>query len=130
VPELVKQLTEGRGADQVFVAASAKGIVEEAIAASRPGAKILLFAQTSAAERIEVSGADICKDERAILGCYSASVDLQGKSAKVVFDGDLPVKELISHRLPLDQIERGIRLALHPDEQSLKIMVQPQRCRK
>src|SRR6185312_15784652 len=45
-------LTEGRGADLVIVAASAPGLVEHTIACSRPGAKILLFAQTSDKERI------------------------------------------------------------------------------
>ena len=59
------------------MAVSAPGIVDQAIACSRPGARILLFAQTSATERIEVSGADICVGERTIFGCYSASVDLQ-----------------------------------------------------
>ena len=48
----VKSITEGRGADLVLVAASAKGIVEQAVACSRPGARILLFAQTSHQERI------------------------------------------------------------------------------
>ena len=52
-----RALTEGRGADLVIVAASAPGIVEQAIRCSRPGARILLFAQTSDTERIEVSGA-------------------------------------------------------------------------
>jgi len=61
------------------------------------------------------------------MGSYSASIDLQGESARLVFSGDLPVEELISHRLPLEEIQKGIDLALHPDEQSLKIIVQPQR---
>ena len=52
--------TEGRGADLVIVAVSAPGIVEQAMRISRPGSRILLFAQTSNQERIEVSGADIC----------------------------------------------------------------------
>lgn len=127
VPKRIKQLSSGRGADQVFVAASASGIVEDAVRATRPGARIMLFAQTSDTERIELSGADICKEERAILGSYSASVELQAESARLVFDGELPVEGLVSHKLPLDEIERGIALALRPGEQSLKIMVQPQR---
>lgn len=121
------RLTGGRGADQVFVAASARGIVDEAMRATRPGARVLLFAQTSDTERIELSGADICKGERILLGVYSASADLQAESARLVFSGDLPVGDLISHRLPLNEIREGIRLALHPDGKSLKIMVQPQR---
>jgi L-iditol 2-dehydrogenase len=127
VAALVKSMTEGRGADHVFVAVSVRGIVEEAVRSSRPGAKILLFAQTSDTERIELSGADICKMERTLYGVYSASVDLQAESARLVFSGELPVEELVSHRLPLGEIERGIHLALHPDGKSLKIMVQPQR---
>lgn len=123
----LKDLTEGRGADMVFVAASVRGIVNEAMRASRPGARILLFAQTSETEGIELSGADICKEERTLFGVYSASVDLQAESARLVFSGDLPVGELISHKLRLDEIHRGMELALHPDGKSLKIMVQPQR---
>jgi len=123
----VKRLTDGRGADLVIVAASAPGIVEQAIRSSRPGARILLFAQTSATERIEASGADICVAERSLFGCYSASVDLQKESASLVFGGELPVEELISHRLPLVKIRSGFDLALHPGPKSLKIIVQPQR---
>src|SRR5690242_4865617 len=59
-----RRLTGGRGADLVIVAASAPGIVEQAIACSRPGARILLFAQTSAAEHIETTGADLVMGER------------------------------------------------------------------
>lgn len=122
-----RQLTSGRGVDQVVVAASAPGIVDQAIAASRPGSKILFFAQTSDTERFELSGAAVCKYERTLFGCYSASVDLQAESARLVFDGDLPVEDLISHRLPLTAIRDGIARALHPDGNSLKIIVQPQR---
>ncbi len=127
VPALLKRLTGGRGADQVFVATSVRGIVDQAMAASRPGSKILLFAQTSDTERIELSGAGICKLERALLGVYSASIDLQAETARLVFGGAVPVNRLISHRLPLDRIREGIELALHPDGKSLKIMVLPQR---
>ncbi|HVW08591.1 MAG TPA: alcohol dehydrogenase catalytic domain-containing protein [Bryobacteraceae bacterium] len=126
----LKQLTGGRGADMVFVATAAKGLVEEAVRSTRPGAKIMLFAQTSDKERIELSGASICVGERSLLGSYSASVELQAESARLVFSGDLPVNLLISHRVPLDKIEFAFRLATHPGEfpgeNPLKIIVRPQ----
>ncbi len=127
INDTVRAMTDGRGADLVIIAASAKGIVEQAVACTRPGAKILLFAQTSHQERIEVSGADVCMGERTLCGSYSASVDLQRESAELVFSGALPVSELISHRFPLADIHEGIERALHPDEGSLKIVVHPQR---
>jgi L-iditol 2-dehydrogenase len=123
----VRNLTEGRGADLVIVAASGPGIVEQAMACSRPGSRILLFAQTATTERIEASGADVCVGERTLFGCYSASLDLQKESANLVFGGELPLEELISHRLPLVKIRSGIDLALHPGPKSLKIIVLPQR---
>lgn len=124
--EAVKSATDGRGADAVIVATNARGLAEQALRISRPGAKILLFAQTSAKERIEFCGADICVGERVLLGSYSADIDLQAESARLVFSGELPVEELISHRLPLDRICDGIDLALHPSEHSLKVVVHPQ----
>jgi L-iditol 2-dehydrogenase len=123
----VKRETGGRGADLVIVAASAPGIVNQAISCSRPGSRILLFAQTSATERIEASGADLCVGERTLFGCYSASIGLQPESARLVFSGEIPLEELISHRLPLVKICSGFDLALHPGPKSLKIIVQPQR---
>ena len=122
-----RRLTGGRGADLVIVAASVPGIVDQAMACSRPGSRILLFAQTSATERIETTGADLCVGERTLFGCYSASVDLQKESAKLVFGGEIPVESLISHRLPLVKIRSGFEMALHPGPKSLKIIVQPQR---
>lgn len=126
----LKELTDGRGADIVFSATNVNGLVNEAIKVTRPGAKIMLFAHTSDKERVEISGASICKDERSLLGSYSASVDLQKESADLVFSGKLPVHLLISHRVPLDDIERAFRLATHPadfpGENPLKIIVLPQ----
>jgi L-iditol 2-dehydrogenase len=126
----LKSLTQDRGADMVFVATNVKGLVEEAVACTRPGAKIMLFAQTSDKERIELSGASICVGERSLLGSYSASVDIQKEGADLVFSGKLPLHLLISHRVPLDKIEFAFRLATHPGEfpgeNPLKIIVRPQ----
>ena len=122
----MRRRSGGRGADIVFVAASAPGIVEQAIRCSRPGARIVLFAQTSDKERIEISGADICKDERVLCGCYSADVDLQKESADRVFSGELPVERLVTHRVGLESFMDGMEKALRPDDHSLKIVVQPQ----
>jgi L-iditol 2-dehydrogenase len=125
--ERILDMTGGRGADVVIVAASAPAIVEQAVGYTRPGARILLFAQTSHQERIELSGADICVGERILCGSYSASVDLQKESADLIFGGELPIDDLISHRIALNEILTGIDLALHPGPKSLKIIVQPQR---
>jgi len=122
----LRQVTEGRGADVVIVAASAPGIVEQAVALTRPGAKIMLFAQTSTQEKFQLDGAGVGKNERMVFGSYSASVDLQRESAEIVWREDFPVEDLISHRLPLSELERGIEIARRPQDGSLKVLVYPQ----
>ncbi|HXE11570.1 MAG TPA: alcohol dehydrogenase catalytic domain-containing protein [Bryobacteraceae bacterium] len=124
--QMIRDATNGRGADAVIVATNAPGLVDQALKLSRPGAKILLFAQTSIKERIEISGADVCVGERILMGSYSADVDLQAESARLVCGGSLPLERLISHRVPLAEINEGIQTALHPGERSLKVVVHPQ----
>ncbi len=124
--EAIAEATGGRGVDAVIVAADAPGLVNQALAISRPGAKILLFAQTSKAANMEISGADICVGERMLLGSYSADVDLQKEAADLVFSGVLPVEELISHRLPLKDIQMGIEVARSPKGRSMKVIMHPQ----
>jgi L-iditol 2-dehydrogenase len=73
-----------------------------------------------------LAAADICVGERTLLGSYSADIDLQAESARLVFGGDLHLEELISDKLSLDEIENGIRIAQSPSEQSLKVVIHPQ----
>lgn len=126
VPAKVKRMTGGRGADVVIVAVSAPNIVAQAVEASRPGGRIMLFAQTSYQETFELPGAAICTQERMIFGSYSAAIDLQGEAAEIVWRDRFPEEELISHRFPLGELERGIELARRPVNGSLKLVVHPQ----
>ena len=123
VAEAVKPWTEGRGVDAVLVAAPSPALVQEALEAVRPGGRVLLFAQTSRKDRLDLPAAAVCVDEKQILGSYSADVDLQEESARLVFEDRLPVAELITHRFPLERIEEAIGLATRPRPDSLKILV-------
>lgn len=123
---VIKNTTEGRGVDAVIVATSAPRLMEQAIAISRPGANILLFAQTSKTERVELTASEICVGERTLLGSYSADIDLQAESARLVFSGELRLEDLISDRLSLAEINEGIKIAQRPSEHSLKVVIHPQ----
>lgn len=123
----IRNLTRGRGADLTVVAASAPGIVEQAVAASRPGGRVMLFAQTSNKESFKLSGKELCTEERSVFGSYSASVDLLRESAEMVWRSDFPAEELISHRIGLDEIPCGIEMTRYPASGSLKLIVHPQR---
>lgn len=124
VAAAVLPLTGGRGVDLAIVAAPVPGLIPEALEAVRPGGRVLLFAQTAPDEQVNLRSAAICMLEKRLLGSYSADWDLQAESARLVFERELPVHELITHRFPLAEIDDAIRLAADPRPDSLKIVVQ------
>ena len=84
---------------------------------------MLLFAQNDPLMQIEFPAAAVGVEEKEILGSYSASVDDQDESARLVFERRLPVKELISHRFSLEQIADALDLAARPAGDTLKVVI-------
>lgn len=121
---LVRDLTDGRGADAVILATAGNSLVRPAIDAARPGGRIMLFAQTQRSEAA-IDPSAVCVDEKTLLGSYSASVDLQDETVRLVFSGEIDLERLITHRFPLARAVEGLHLAAHPGADSLKVVIQP-----
>src|SRR5271166_2523549 len=81
--KVVREQTEGRGADAAIVAVGGNALIRTAMDAVRPGGRVLLFAQTVRGEAT-IDPAAICVDEKRLLGSYSASVELQEDSVRFV----------------------------------------------
>jgi len=121
----IRALTEGRGADVVLLAVPSPALVVDALALARPGGRVLLFAQNDPQMQVTFPAAAVGVEEKEILGSYSAAVDLQQESARLVFERRLPVRDLISHRFPLEQFEQALALAARPAGDSLKVVITP-----
>jgi len=119
----IRHHTNGRGADAVLLAVPSPGLVKEALALARPGGLVLLFAQNDPVMQIEFPAATVGVEEKEILGSYSASVDDQEESARLVFERRLPVKDLISHRFSLEEIASALDLAARPADDTLKVVI-------
>ncbi len=120
----IRDLTQGRGADAVILAVGGNGLIRTAMDTARAGGRILLFAQTVHGEAT-FDPAAVCVDEKTLLGSYSASVDLQDESVQFVFRREMDLERLITHRFPLQQSVEALRVAAHPQPDSLKVIVQP-----
>jgi L-iditol 2-dehydrogenase len=125
VSAVIGKLTENRGADLAIVATADLQAIGAAMNLVRRGGRVMLFAQTVPGELIPVDASLICMEEKRLIGSYSASVDLQSVAADLIFKRKVKVADLISHRLPLDLLSEGIRLASHPSDDSLKVVIQP-----
>jgi len=120
----VRELTDGRGADAVILAVAGTALVRPAMDATRPGGRVLLFAQTARGE-VTVDPAAVCVDEKSLLGSYSASVELQEESVHFVMSREMDLERLISHRFPLTRAIEALELAAHPQPDSMKVVIQP-----
>jgi len=121
----IRARTAGRGADAVLVAAPFPSLVPESLACARLGGRVLLFAHNDPGLQLQFPAAAVGIDEKEILGSYSADIDLQEESARLIFSRQLPVAKLISHRFPLDDFAQGLTLASRPTADSLKIVILP-----
>jgi L-iditol 2-dehydrogenase len=122
--QAVREMTEGRGADAVILAVAGNNMIRPAMDAARPGGRVLLFAQTVRGEAT-IDPAAVCVDEKALLGSYSASVELQDESVRFVMNREMDLERLISHRFPLQSGVEALNLAAHPRPDSMKIVIQP-----
>ena len=119
--------TDGRGADAVILAVAGDPLIQVAMNAARCGGRVLLFAQTQHGEA-PIDPAAICMDEKALVGSYSASVDVQDEGAALVFNGyraGFDLTRLISHRFALEEAVEAIELASNPVASSMKIFFTP-----
>ncbi len=120
----IGEMTEGRGADAVILAVGGSALIRPAMDATRPGGRVLLFAQTVRGEAT-IDPAAVCVDEKTLLGSYSASVELQEQSVRFVMNREMDLEQLISHRFPLRDSVEALHLAAHPQPGSLKVVIQP-----
>jgi len=123
--ETIGSRTEGRGADVVLVAVPIPAALTDALALARPGGRVLLFAQNDPKMKIEFPAAAVGVEEKEILGSYSAAIDRASEAARLIFTRKLPVKELITHRFSLEDMDRALQLAARPVGDSLKVVIHP-----
>ena len=124
----MRAATAGRGADVALVAVGADALIKTAMAAIRPGGRVMLFASTQHGEA-PFDPAAVCMDEKTLMGSYSSSVAVNDEVAQLVFDGyrdgTFDLTQLISHRFSLEESVEAIHLASNPQPDSMKIVIKP-----
>jgi L-iditol 2-dehydrogenase len=109
--------------DSAIIAVPSDAAVTQALQLVRGAGKILLFAHTKRGAQAQVDLANICLDEKDLIGSYSSDFTLQREVARLVFSRQLDVRPLITHRFLLSETADAVALAAKPTEASLKIVV-------
>lgn len=119
----VAEHSAGFGADAVFDTVGGAGALASALALTRRGGDVVLFAHAPRDERADFDLNALFKSEQRVLGSYSGGLDDQARVFAMMADGRLNPSPLVSHRLPLEQFADGVAIARR--REALKIVFTP-----
>ncbi len=127
VPAKIRDLNEGRLADQVVLCAGAPTAVAQALDSVERGGTILFFAATKNEVKIEKPINDIFwRNEITLTSSYAGDRADHATALKLIAAGRVKVADLITHRLPFSEIEEGFHL-VEEGRESIKVIVYPHR---
>jgi threonine dehydrogenase-like Zn-dependent dehydrogenase len=94
------------------------------VEAARPGGVVLVFASTAPGDTVEVDLGVLNPLEKDILFSYSSSAGVQDLAARLVFERQIDVRGLVTHRFPLAEAPQAFAIAAHPAPGVLKVVVE------
>lgn len=111
--------------DIVVDATGVISVLEKCITYVRPAGKILFFGVPPRGKAMTIEPFRLYKKELTIISSYT-SLRNSKQAIDLISGGRIVVKDLISHRLPLNGLESGLHLLLDKKEPSMKVMILPQ----
>jgi len=115
--------TGGAGAGAVFDTVGGARLLEAGIGLTRRGGTVILFAHAPEGQRADFDLNTLFKHERRVIGSYSGALAEQEEVFGLMADGRLDPARLVTHRLPLDRFEEGLRLSR--ERKALKVLFTP-----
>ncbi len=107
----VKALTQGRGADYVFVTVGSIRAIEQSVGYTRNGGTICIVGMPPSGAKAAFEGVSIADNAKKLIGSKMGSTRLQVDMPRLVElyqQGRLKLDELISNRYPLEQINEAV----------------------
>jgi len=124
IPGLSRQKNNGRLFDVVLVCTGALPAFAQALGSVERGGTILFFAPTDPEAKLSIPVNEFWRNEITLVTSYgNAPLDAVA-AIELIRSGRVPVKELITHRLPLDETSLGFKLVAEARE-SLKVIIEP-----
>jgi L-iditol 2-dehydrogenase len=109
IPALVKDLTEGWGADVVIEATGVPSVWEQAIDCGRPGSVINLFGGCPKDTSITVSTERLHYSELTLKGVFHNTPQYVRQALKLLANRQIPWELLISDRRPLSDLQQAFQ---------------------
>jgi L-iditol 2-dehydrogenase len=117
-----RDLSEGRGADQVIVTGGGAAVLAWAPAVVRDGATVHYFSG-GGGESLPLPLNTLYARELTVMSTYSASPAQLAEAFELIVSGVVSVAALVTHRLPLARLAEGVELMRR--REALKVYVTP-----
>ena len=122
MPNEVLRINDNRLADRVIVCTGALSAVKQAIGSVDKGGTVVFFAVPEQA--VDLSLDKLWKNEITLKTSYAAAPDDIKQAIELIENKKVNVKDMITHRLGLEQAEKGFKLVAEAKD-SLKVIIEP-----
>lgn len=119
----VLDLTEGRGADIVIEAVGRRETWESAAGLARKGGAVLLFGGCPSGTTVGFDAEKIHYGELHVQGAFHHTPSAVERAFRLIVSGQVSIKPLISHELPLERAEEALQLM--GSGKALKVALRP-----
>jgi L-iditol 2-dehydrogenase len=122
---IVLEETEGIGPSVIITAAPAGVAQEQAIAMAAPGGRVSFFGGLPKDKPLITVDSNVVHYKELILaGANGSSPGQNAEALALIASGKVPVADLITHRLPLSQVEDAIHAVTSGE--AIKVVIKPQ----
>ncbi len=120
---LIREISEGRGCDLVYLTVTPPGLFEQTLDYVRDGATILIFGTKVDRPPISAKPWTLFSREITLTTSYSpSSIELQ-EAVHLMRQGAVKVEPLVTHQLPFQSFDQALQLS--KEQTSLKVVLRP-----
>ncbi len=127
VPARVREANNGRPADLVIVCTGAYPAFLQALKSVDRAGTVLCFATTDPGVELPIPINEFWRNGITVMPSYANSPYDAEVAIQLLRGKRIPVTDMITHRLPLAETGEGFRLMSTPNENALKVIIEPQR---
>ncbi len=125
VPDFFREINEGRGADIVILTTGAEAAIHHAVKSVDRGGTVLFFAPAAVGVSFPLPVNEIFwRNEITLTSSYAANYHEHAVAMELIDQKKVNITDMITHKLPLDEIQKGFQLVEEAGE-SLKVIIKP-----
>lgn len=122
--EAVRELTEGRGADEVFECSGAAGTMNQAVNMVKKGGKVSLLGVPSSDVQEAVPFKLMVHNEIMVTGSR-ADPNTMWRVIGMIAAGELDVLDLVTHTFPIEFYREALDVFVNRREGAVKVVIEP-----